>query len=136
MRLRVGKSDFQSQPLNKISEKKLKSENGKKKFVREIKSNLDIAPNLNLVFCHKSFHSVLTIDIHYLFYKFFFFFLITNNTVVDSCLRFVMKISNMHVVQEYNRLVYRVYNTLFVVGSGRNLVYKLSIGTFVPYSLN
>ena len=47
-----------------------------------------------------------------------------------------MKISNMHVVHKYNELIYRVYYTLFVVGSGRNLVYKLSIGTFVPYSLN
>ena len=47
-----------------------------------------------------------------------------------------MKISNMHVVHEYNRLVYRVYYTLFGVGSGFNLIYKLSIGIFVPYSLN
>ena len=75
------------------------------------------------------------IDIHYFFFK-FFFFLITNNTVVDSCLRLVMKISNMHVVHEYNRLLYRVYYTLFVAGFGCNLVYKLSVGIFVPYSLN
>ena len=47
-----------------------------------------------------------------------------------------MKISNMQVVHEYNRLIYRVYYTHFVVGSGRNLAYKLSIDIFVPYSLN